>query len=438
MSKMHLKSLLLSGVMALSLLGGIACDGDNDIQNTDQPKKVLMNGFELFDRDIQLIRVFNEFGRLDENKDKQFVRSGESSLKITPLGSRVSTANPFFLLPTFSLRFPEVAFGDFSKVDSISFWFYNNEEENVNVGVGFGAGVLTESTTDRRDYINKTNVEYFSLSHGWNYIEYTVEPAYLALQGLNIKEVYGVVLEFDYVQSHQLADSPEVYLDDVYLSYLGQEKTNALEIEVEKGTTAEGNAYWQISDFENPLEAYYYYYHYKYPAPASAHPVMKAVYAGDYDAITTKGTQALLIQKKHGGNKYGWPTVRIHEKVMKAVFAEIGEDIRKNPQNYALKFDVYNASDVVGGWSVEYDNAQTWSSISVQPKQWATYSYDFGKVNAAVTKKKDAEGNPTDEYNEVYTEIVGNIRFSWSKYNEEENREDRPFLLDNVRIEKIA
>lgn len=430
------KTFLVSGVLALSVLGGTSCQLLATSSPNTEPTggevrvidgKTLMNGFEMFDRDVQLVRMFNEFGRIEQNSDAKYVRSGEKSLKLKPLGSRISTANPFVLLPTFSTRFKEIAFGDFSKVDAVSFWFYNAEETDVNVGIGFGKGAIRMNPDNRRDMINKTNVEYFTLASGWNYVEYNVEPSYLALQGLDIEEVYGIVLEFDYVTSHDMADSPTVYLDDVCLTYVETAKSTAFTMDVKTGKTAEGNTYWSLGDFEDPLEAYYYQYNYGFPAPASAHPVIRTVFAGDYGIMAKSGSQALLIQKKHGGTSYGWPVLRIHEAVVQAVFTKIGDDIKNNPQNYAFKFDLYNASDYTGGWSVEYANANTYSSCSVQPEQWGTYSYSFERVNAA--KKADAA---------AFTEAVGYIEFRWSRYNTEADLSDRPFLLDNVRIEKIA
>lgn len=452
-----LKALILASILCLSTLA-VACGGggtsgsststqsgssqseSSSIDSSsvdDTPKagdvgvilegdKVLMNGFEYFDRDVQLLRMFNEFGVLSDNTEEAFIRTGEHSLKITPLGHRLHTANPYFLLPSSSLRFSEVAFGDFSDVDTVSMWFYNNEETDVNVGIGFGTGVMTMA--DRRDMIRKTNVEYFSLKHGWNYIEYNVEPAYLTLQGLKIAEVYGIVVEFDYVQSHKLADSPEVYLDDVCLTYTETPKTQNLVIDVKKGVTKDGNEYWSIADFENPLEAYYFAYGYSYPSPASAFPVMKTVFAGDYDTVATSGTQAFLIQKKHGGTSYGWPTVRLHESVMQQVIAAIGDDLLQNPQNYVFKVDIYNASSVANGCSIEFEGAQTWDSISVEPGQWKTYETTFGKINS---KKLPAT-------EKVYTEDIGIVDFRWSRYNTDENLADRPMLFDNVRIEKIV
>ena len=445
MSK-KLKALLLASVLCLSSL--VSCvapntassGSDSDSDGADnggitetipqgevggilEDGKTLMNGFEYFDRDIQLLRVFNDFGVLNDNTDKQYIRTGEHSLKINPVGSRVHSANPYFLISSSSLRFEEVAFGDFSKVDTVSFWFYNSEEEAVNVGIGFGTGSLFTSGADKRDHIYKTNSEFFTLQNGWNYIEYNVEPAYLQLQGLNINEVYGITVEFDYLTSHKLADSPTVYLDDVCLSYTDTPKSQELAIEVKTGTTAEGNPYWSIADFEDPLEAYYFAYKY---GPEAALPVIRTVFAGDYNAITSRGTQALLIQKKHGGDTYGWPRVTLNEKVMKAVFAEIGDDILQNPDNYVFKLDVYNASNVIrNAFTIQFDGATSDGWAGGDPGTWATYSTTLGRIDG---KKKT----------EIpYTQSQGTITFTWDRYPTASDLSDRPILVDNVRIEKI-
>lgn len=440
MSK-KLKALLLAAILSLSSLAACAgscsgSNGDNSSGDTGnkipqgevggilEEDKVLMNGFEYFDRDIQLLRVFNDFGVLNDNTDKQYVRSGEHSLKINPVGSRVHSANPYFLISSSSLRFEEVSFGDFSDVDKLSLWFYNSEEEDVTVGIGFGKGSLFTSGADKRDHIYKTNSEFFTLKNGWNYIEYNVEPAYLQLQGLNINEVYGITIEFDYVASHKLADSPTVYLDDVCLTYTDTPKSTDLAIKVKTGTTEEGNPYWSIADFENPLEAYYFAYMY---GPETALPILKTVFAGDYGAITKQGTQALLIQKKHGGDKYGWPRLTLHENIIKAVFAAIGDDILQNPDNYVFKLDVYNASKVINNaFTIQFDGATSYGFKGGAPGTWSTFTTTFGEVDRR--KKTDVP----------YTQSQGTIIFAWDRYPTASDLSDRPILVDNVRIEKIV
>ena len=429
MRKNRLKSILLAVLMLVPIFG--SCSKQEEaVQETTG--KTLMNGFEYYDRDISLIRLINEFGRLEENTDKQFIHSGEKSLKITPRGSRIHTANPYFVLPTSSLRFTELAYSDFSKVDNISFWFYNNEAQNVNVGIGFTQGLLRMDTDTRREHINKTAVEYFTLKKGWNYVEYKIRPMYLALQNVKLEEIYGVVVEFDHIISNKLGTSAEIYLDDVVLTYTDEERSSDFTMEVEKGKTADGNDYWQLSDFENPLETYYYSYYYSYPAPREGYPIVKTVSSGDYNAVMTKGTSALLIQKKWGTNRggSGWPSLMLHKEVIKAVFAEIGDDIKNNPQNYALKWDVYNDSDVKDTLNIRFEGDKSVpaiNTVTVGSKQWNSYSATISSINKAIVK----------EGYKPFSEDPGFLFFFWYSYTTEA-KDDRPFLVDNLRIEKIS
>jgi|GEM_PF-2898218 len=430
-------------VLTLTCFGMLGCKDKKTEEIEDTGVGTLINGFEYFDRDVQLIRLFNEFGKVDQNSDKKFVLKGEKSLKITPLGDRMSNANPFFLVPTFSTRFTELNYGDFTKVDKVTCWLYNAEETPVTVGIGFGKGALKMDS--RRDLMQKTNVEYFTLNSGWNYIEYTVLPELLTLQGLDLKEVYGIVFEFDYVESHDLKDSPEIYLDEVRLVY-GEEKSTEFTKTFEKTETEDGRTFWMVSDFEDPTESYYYYYNYAFPAPAAGHPIVKTVFAGDYGVITDQGTQVLLIQKKNGGDAYGWPTLVLHPNVLKAVFKSIGEDLVNNPQNYAFCYDIYNGSNVKGGWGMEFypdykdgnkeqvKGLGTSTSISVEVKSWLYYSKNIGTLNDI---EKTVQANYDSVDIKPFTEEpYVNIR--WSNFAKELDTSDRPFFIDNVRIEKIA
>ena len=427
-------SRLIVLVMCFSLSSLVACD--NEESTTTETQKVLWNGFEYFDRDVQLIRIFNEFGKLDQNDNPEYVRSGKKSLKITPLGSRVHNANPYFMVPATSTRFEEISYGDFTNVDKLSFWFYNAEENTVNVGIGFGKGAL--KMDDRRDLMFKTNVEYFSLNSGWNYIEYDVQPALLKMQGLDIEAVNGVMFEFDYVESHDLEDSPEVYLDDIYIEYTKTPKSLEYDKPVKTGTNG-NNPYWMISDFEDPTDAYAYMYNYTFPAPVSAHPIIKSVFAGDYGVITEDSLRVMLIQKKHGGGSYGWPVLHLAPEPIKAAIDAIGQDIYDNPGNYVITYDCYNGSNYTGGWSHEFykSGISTWQSLSVKPRSWASYSYNIGQLMARYDSYK-TQNPDTDLLSWLDSP---HLEFRWSghynKNNAEAENADRCFFIDNVRIEKI-
>lgn len=397
----------------------------------------LMNGFEVFDRDVQLIKVFNEFGRLEQNTDEKYVRSGESSLHVQPFGGRIkqNTANPFFLLPTTSTRFPELGFGNFTNVDTVTFWAYNAEEEPLNVGIGFQAGkIKAVGGNPSYDIVKTTWSEYYSLQPGWNFVEYEVLPAELALHGVAIDGVQGVAFEFDYVWSNDFADAPDLYIDEVCLNYLETAKTGELDIPVAKTTWKDGETErdrWMIFDFESGNASRYFYYAHDFPAPMAGEPVMKHVFAGDYGAIAGDNAQTMLWLLKHGGKQKGeCPVVFMYGEVMQAAFAAIGQDILDHPENYAFRFDAYNASAVTQSISLEFSGSKVadyHAAYKIPAGEWLTYSVDFGFVNK-YAKDKEA----------VYTENVGNVRFAWGDFSQSANIEDRPILFDNFRIDKIA
>lgn len=438
-------SIILCIVFSLTLISTAGCTNNNPNTGDGNTGKVMINGFENFERDVQLIRMFNEFGIIDQNSNKTYVKSGEKSLKLTPLGDRMSSANPYIMLPSASIRFEEIAYSDFSEVKKVSMWFYNAEATPVNVGIAFGKSPVRMDTSTRRDYAYKTGSEYFSLVPGWNFVELDFNHMLMTLQGLKLNEVYGIVIEMDYVVSHKLADSPEVYVDDVCLEY-GSKQSTAFDMTVKTGTTDEGNPYWTICDFENALEQYYFYYNYTFPSPPQMKPIVRTVFAGDHGIATEKGSQVLLIQKKHGGTYYGWPVLTMPGEIVKKVISAIGQDVQANPQNYAIKFDVYNGCNYANGWNTWFykdfkdgtgNAASVWDvlSVSVSPYQWKTFSKNLGDLNALAENVLNKDPNATIiPYNQNPT----GIELRMGGFYNDEDISDRPVFLDNVRIEKIA
>ena len=391
----------------------------------------LINGFEVFDRDVQLIKLFNEFGKLEQNDNLEYVKSGKNSLHVQPFGGMIkqSTANPFFLLPTTSTRFPELGFGNFKKADKISFWIYNAEDYALNVGVGLQVGNISGvGGHPHYDKVQTTWSEYYSLRPGWNFIEYEILPAELTMHGVVMDAVRGIAFEFDYVWSDDFSDAPDLYLDEVSITYLNEEKTGEINIPITKTVNADGKDSWTIFDFESGNASKYFYYAHSFPAPMAGEPVLKQVFAGDYGAIAPDNAQVMLWLLKHGGKQKGeCPVMYIYGEVMQAAINAIGSDIKEHPENYAFRFDIYNGSTVDYRLALEYDNATTWELCPTKVGKWSTYSVNFGFINSKV---KDGK--------EVFTENPGKVRIAWSDFSLTENIEDRPFLIDNMRIDKIA
>ena len=408
----------------------VSCEKEGTATVTDE-NITLMNGFEDFDRDIQRLRVFNRFGRLEANTDEQYVKSGEQSLHVQPFGGRiaVSTANPYFIIPTTSTLYSVYRYNNFSDVETLSFWAYNAEESPLNVGIGMQAGDIgTVGGRPSADKVQRTAMEYYVLQNGWNYVEYEINAAYLELQGVTVENVKGIAIEFDYVWSNDFADAPDVYIDDVSLHHTDEPRESTVIFDGEKKQTQDGVISWSVCDFEKPSQAWYFWTRSAVTPPAAT-PVVKQVFAGDYGALAQDGGQTLLISAKHGGKQKGsYIGVFLYADAVKAAIDAVGADLQNNPQNYAFKFDAYNAGDVTTGFSVAFVGTATGASFSIAPHTWKTYmSLNFADLNAR-----------SDDINKPYTQNVGDVRFAFSDYSKTGNYADRPVLIDNVRIEKIA
>lgn len=401
----------------------------------------LMNGFELFDRDVQTVKLFNSFGRIEQNDNLEYVKSGSSSLHIQPFGGRIiaNTANPYIILPTTSARFTEVAFSDFSDVRSISFWIFNAEKTEQNVGVSLQIGEILAGQNrpaigaSRVDRAQRTVSEYYTLKSGWNYVEYEVRAEYLELCALdidnkhfNIKEVLGVALEFDYVWSNDFADAPDLYLDDVKVNY--GENRSPLDISIVEKDLGDGLKSWTLCDFETLGQTYYFYSRIS-SMPAAAQPVVKQVFSGEYGALAPDNGYSLLTLRKHGAGQTGdYVGIFLNGQVFTKAFEVIGEDVKNNPQNYAIKFDCYNASSITSSIALGYGGSKSQSSFTLKAKEWTQCTApSFAHLNNYL-----ADGN------RIYTENPGWLRFAWGDYSSSGNYSDIPILIDDIRIEKIA
>ena len=436
------QSLILGTIMACTALVTVGCDEQSssptpNFGSTETVQtvnigdtldgRILMNSFEVFDRDVQLIRLLGNFGRVSQNTDMKYVRTGTKSLQITPvLPEGGASFNPYIWIPTNSLRYQEeLKFNDFTKVDYVSLWFYNAEEENVSVGICASSGTWE---INRYDYSPRTYPEMFTLTPGWNHIQYDVLPEYIGMQNMDVTETMCILVEFDFEQV-QAKGKLNVYLDDITLAYLDKANTNEVEIKTPKGVAANGNEYWELTDFEDSRQGYYWMYHYFYPAPVGAYPMVKTCFAGDYGIRAKSGTQVMLIRKSYGDTSYGWPTLRLSKDVFCTALETIGQDIIDNPQNYAVKFDMYNASERAERISVEYEGMNTYGTVLVESKRWVEYSFNIKDLDDISQLANAWRGGSKVSEDGTYIEL------RWETAAE---RTTASLLLDNVRIEKIA
>lgn len=416
-----LLSLILATLFCLSFTSVMGCNNADNSGKTEDPSVVLMNGFEHFERDIHQIKLINGFGRVEKNKDKTYVKSGEQSIKLIPKGYNFSNVPPYIVIPTSVLRY-DVNYGDFTKVNQVSMWMYNPQENPIEVGIGLLAGPVTTSQW----YSASINVpgEYFDLQTGWNRLTYDVIPAYLETNSnFSTSAVYGVYVECPYTKTFSLADCPTLYLDDVKLHY-GEPSTKQLEFnaDIENGV-------WEIADFESSYESAFFSIRKTGSTnPVYSKPTAKVVQQTKHGIKAENGTGLLEMTLRAGTGDYGWPALTMDGNVLKAAFKNVGQDLIDNPQNYNFEFDLYNCQDFTRSgvtifmYGKDGEVASGYSrGVTADPLSWTTFTINMGYI----------VGNDAD-----YITNPGNVNFLGSQFATAENTNDRYVLFDNFRIVK--
>ncbi len=431
--KKRIISSLLTVCTALTACMLVACK-DKDQNLEENVTDIVFNGFEDFEKDILSIRPLNNFGKLNINREKEYVKFGDASLKIEASSGTWETAKPTMILPTYSTRY-EYDYKDFSKTEKISAWLYNAEERELSVGVGLQIGKW--SCGQWWDRVDRCTPLYYTLQSGWNYVEYTVDPTYLAYQGnADIKNIQGLFFEFEYCS--QFSDVPVIYMDDLRLHFSESEIVGSeyvLKADAEKGV-------WEVADFEDARQGMFMYMR-SSAEGENGRMNARVVNASKYNTVAKSGNKALELTL-HAGLS-GWPRVTLSSKVLKKAIDAIGQDFIDHPENYRLCFDYYNGSPLKHSLSILYENAATattlnpYKNISCDPYTWSTYEISFKAINdtlkTAAENEKIKEGYTADDLRCEKHPV--NIVFSGAAFANADDTRDRYFLIDNIRIEKI-
>ncbi len=198
-----MKKFLIIFLVSILLLNTVAC-GDKK-STTQYPDKIsgeyTLYDYENYGSNIEILRVSEYFGRLVKNDDLTYVKKGKSSLKINPMGSKLTTKKPYFIIPTTSERF-NFSYQDFSQIYSVKCSIFNAEDYEVPVSIGMA---LSADYSSLSAYF-----ETFKLKNGWNEIEYVI------WNGAQLKNISGIYLRFNnYACNGQ--SSPNIYLDEFKL-----------------------------------------------------------------------------------------------------------------------------------------------------------------------------------------------------------------------------
>ena len=350
--------------------------------------EVLLADFENYVPDIQLCRISSNFGKVSVNTDKAYVKSGNRSARIDPVG------NGWMYFPTYSENFG-FDYTDFTYVNSVRLDMYNPQAEDKTVRVGL------ISKINNIDSFDKAYDEEFTLKNGWNTLEFYIEPSILGITA-DITEIQGISLSFEICNEYDITDkTPRYYLDDIKL--IKRAKPHSVQTNIEFAEN-------EIMDFEK-------FYH-EYFLVNDFGIDMRIVKTADYGIATKTGNKALRIVIPQGDSGRWNYYVKIAAPFLKA--SALGKLTDEQFENGYFVWDAYNAAaseyNCVAMFFVGNGNTRYEVGTYSKPGEWTTHKIKLADIEQNIPGWRNNTGM-----------FALSIKDGFST--------DRELFLDNFRIE---
>lgn len=404
-----MKKLISVLLAAMAVFAMVGCDtgsttsstedslNENSAISSTSESLVTFLDFEEYNPDFQLFRGTTGFGKISQNSDMQYVKSGKYSAKIQPIGFRGGESK--FYYPLMS-TLHEFDYADLSQLEMISLAIYNTENENKTFKIGFG-----DNTTIFGEHT-------FTMKPGWNNLAFFPEPDLLNISS-NVYNVKGLAFRFENAGCYYLKDAPVYYMDDVKLKFNREKEPQNL-LKFDEG---------EIIDFEKD------FHHYVYGISATNVDVMpeaEIVKASKEGIEASQGEKVLKVTYKPDPNIAG--TVGIIQLPEKFV-REALKDITGNITSYAIKFDSYAAtrtmtSNCIATYGPD-GSAPRWYTNGEWVYETLDYTFAYGVWKTHTIPLFRAENG-----------MIEIVVYLW-KQGENEDKE-RIVYFDNFRIEKIS
>lgn len=397
---MKVKYVLLAGLLTLSCAAGFA--GCAKKEETPDPETVLkedvlINGFEDWTTDLQTALIYNDFGRVSLNADKQYVTQGERSVRLDPLGGKyVTSSSPIVM---FSLKSDTHGFdySDLSYAEYVTFDIYNAQDEEKTVYAGFASDISGVTS------INRVGEKSFTLSPGWNACELPVEASLLAIAG-DLTSVYGVYFRFESAGSANVVEegegrTPRYYLDNMWLIKKPDPSATDFDVPLRENEIADFESLWQGYMFTNDNPG-----------------ITEVVEAEDFGLTAPSGSK--VLHAKFGGTNSGnWLQMEISSKLLNKT-ALFGMDADTAKKAY-ICFETYNNTESSVNLVFVYRTPTSLlltTNNECAPHAWTSYEYCVADLLAIENGFLTAMGNFQISYKDDYTG-------------------EKEYFFDNFRIE---
>ena len=376
----------------------VACGKQEEMSDPDAQLKedVLLNGFEQWTPDLQTALIFNDFGKVSLNADAKYVKEGERSVRLDPLGGKYPSNAPIVMFATKSSTYG-FDYSDFSYADYISFDLYNAQDEAVTIYAGLVSKIISPSS------IARLGEQGFVLSPGWNSCRLEVESSLIALMG-NLKEVPGVYFRFESAASDNVVEegenrTPRYYLDNMWLIKKPDKSADSFELGLGEN---------EIADFERIYQQYMF---------TNDNPSeIESVIASEY-GLTAPSGEKVLRAVFNGRGSLNWLNMHIASVFLnKTALFEMDSSVAANAY---ICFETYNNTDSTVNLCMVY-RTQTSLLLATDnycaPKTWTSYEYCIGDLLAMDNGFLSAMGDFQISYKDDYEGA-------------------REYFFDNFRIE---
>lgn len=473
-----IKKIISLALSALFVLGAVSCKKEETqapesenvtaLSKVENDYRVELCNFEQWKPDFSLIRVLEYFGQVSRNKDTNYVKSGKYSAKLQPLGGYYTYKKPVMYYPLASTHY-EFNYEDFSYVDYVEFWMYNDEDTVQSMNVG-----LVSKITNKFN-IEKYPAETFYLQpKQWNLITYYIDFSAMAItQKLSanaLMQVKGVYFEFNSTSSKDVADAPVFYMDDLNLYY--KEEPNNTQVDVNqliRFNHKEGTDVYELCDFEHVYQKHIFTTKVNDPKSDPTISIVSAASQGLDGFKATSGKNVLRIEMK-GADKYKGSTSEytLSSEIVRAFYDQFvydydtGTDIIPVEEwgDYYLAYDVYATKDfeedyyfgqfIYDGDNTSYCRSNP-SSVYVKNGEWVTKRVSLAEIADYTKSRRPTEGTSAyagvkkayEAYQAHYEanggrgrriSDAGQITFYWPEFV----GENRVMYLDNIRVYKAT
>lgn len=393
--------LILALILCFTSLNG--CGTEETSAQMGKKTEVLLYDFEDYDRNFQLMNAMAYFGAVNVNKDEKYVKNGNISALIQPLGphSTARSKSGWGLQQYTCLYIPFISehydfdYTDCAKIQTISMSIYNDEKTDINMYISL---VFNKWVDELSEPV------LFSLAPGWNEVNYMVDHNALAINH-NLKSCHGIGLQFDKVNSRELKDAPKLYMDDIKLTVTEKAVQPAkVTLLDEDGTCS----------FESISQNYIVDYE---VLDRIRETELDIVTAKDYGITATSGQKVLRAVLKPTMLKDG----TVYEKIIIKQALMESFDLASAEGSDRICFDLYNGNDVAMDMAIVFEFPKATGLMSehlyASPHQWTTFSIC---LDALTNDKLD------------YRTDVGQMEIHYGEFVGEE----RVIYIDNIRIEK--